>query len=492
MKGPEIQQTLHVIDFVIFGGTGDLAMRKLIPALYRVALQTEPFVSPRIIAIASNVPTSTEYRELVRQGLKRALGSDEWEDSKVACFLQALVCLKIDLADEGCDWDKLTARLSENVDATRIYYMALPPQLYGKVSEQLNGFALIHKDCRIVLEKPIGYDRTSAREINDQVARCFDEKQIFRIDHYLGKETVQNLLALRFANILFEKVWNNTSIDHVQITVAETVGLEGRGGFYDNAGALRDMVQNHVLQLLCLLAMEPPLRMDAESIRAEKLKVLHALRLITGPDVATEAVRAQYAAGDVTGQSVKSYLDELGCEESKTETFIALRAYIDNWRWKGVPFYLRTGKRLPERYAEIIVQFDPVPHEVYEPSAGNLEPNRLVIKLQPEEGMQLQLMTKNLQKTETRLQSTSLNLNFADYGDRSTSDGYRRLLNDVIKGDPTLFAHRDEVDLAWSWVSPILDEWRRNDDSPLTYSAGSWGPPESDSLLAAMGHSWIH
>jgi glucose-6-phosphate 1-dehydrogenase len=345
-----------------------------------------------------------------------------------------------------------------------------------------------------VLEKPIGYDITSANEINEQVARYFDEQAIYRIDHYLGKETVQNLMALRFSNVLFEELWNNKTIDHVQISLAETVGLESRAGFYDQAGALRDMVQNHLLQLLCLVAMEPPHKLDAENIRAEKLKVLKSLKPITTDNVDQATCRGQYVSGVINNKRVPGYLDELDEKilESKTETFVALRVDVCNWRWSGVPFYVRTGKRLKQRFAEVVVQFKPVSHDVFDASVGKSVPNRLIIRLQPDESIQMTLMVKELNRREVKLKEVALNLNFGDEFEGWVADSYQRLLLEVVEGDPSLFIHRDEVEQAWAWINPILDAWQAKDERPEAYYAGSWGPDNADELVHLDGREWLH
>lgn len=483
------ENAIFTRDLVIFGGTGDLATRKLIPALFR---GMDSVKDTRIIAVAHNAPSTEEFRRQVRELLRRQLESAEYHEVVVTRFLQMLFCVRLNVTDVDRDWPTFVDVLGDEPVASRVFYLALPPQLFGLVCCQLHSFGLIGKTSRVVLEKPIGYDRKSARQINDEVSRYFREDQIFRIDHYLGKETVQNLLALRFSNLFFEKMWNNNCIDQVQITIAETVGLEDRGNFYDRAGALRDMVQNHILQLLCLVAMEPPVRMDAVSIRVEKLKVLQALRTIEGEGVDAATVRGQYQAGQIAGKDVPSYMEELDDTQSNTETYIALCAHIDNWRWKGVPFYLRTGKRLQDRFAEIVIQFKPVPHMVYEEATGEIVANRLVIRLQPQESMQIHLMTKDLQQVATHLQARSLNLNFSDDTGVPKSDGYTRLLSDSLEGNPTLFTHRDEVDLAWAWINPILEHWQKNEDSLQYYPAGSRGPGAADDLIGVHGHHWMN
>jgi glucose-6-phosphate 1-dehydrogenase len=318
----------------------------------------------------------------------------------------------------------------------------------------------------------------------------FEERQVFRIDHYLGKETVQNLSALRFANVLFEPLWNGHYIDHVQITVAEDIGVEGRGEYYDGAGALRDMVQNHILQLLCLVAMEPPTHLDGDSVRDEKIKVLRALKPIVGDDVALKTVRGQYRAGAVGGDPAPGYVDEIGADASTTETFVVIKAEIEGWRWAGVPFYLRTGKRLPARASEIVIQFRAIPHSIFEPSAGLTNPNRLVVRLQPNEGIKLFLMAKDPGPGGMRLREAHLNLSFAETFRVRYPDAYERLLMDVVRGNPTLFMRRDEVEAAWAWIEPILEAWRETAEPPKPYIAGTWGPSAAIALIEREGRTW--
>ncbi len=374
----------------------------------------------------------------------------------------------------------------------RVFYLAIPPAIFSICCRNLADNNLITSQSRVVVEKPIGYGALSANKINAEIAEYFSEENVYRIDHYLGKETVQNLMALRFTNLIFEHLWDSKSIDHVQISISETVGLEGRAEFYNEVGALRDMVQNHLLQLLCLVAMESPHKISARSIQAEKIKVLEALRPMTIADVQQNTVRGQYVAGSYAGELVPGYLEELNSPNSQTETFVAIRTYIDNWRWARVPFYLRTGKRMKSRCAEIIVQFKDVSHYVYKDSAGKLQPNRLVIRLQPDEMIQLTMMSKNLETTDMQLQPATLNLNFSETYTEFRSDAYKRLMLDVVKGDSSLFIHRDEGEYAWGWIDPIIAAWQESKTSPHLYRAGSWGPDESDELLKNDGRYWYN
>ncbi len=372
-----------------------------------------------------------------------------------------------------------------------MFYLATGPALFGLICERLGRFGLAHDNARVVVEKPIGKDLASARALNDAIGQVFPEERIYRIDHYLGKETVQNLLALRFANGLFEPLWNAAHIDHVQITVAESLGVEGRAGYYDAAGALRDMVQNHMLQLLCLVAMEPPAMLDADAVRDEKLKVLRSLAPIDTEALCHQSiVRGQYRAGASAGGAVRGYLEELGDAGSTTETFVALKAEVRNWRWAGVPFYLRTGKRLPERVSEIVIVFKRIPHSVFEPAAGAIEANRLVIRLQPDEGVKLWLMSKDPGPGGMRLSLVPLDMSFATAFHVRNPDAYERLVLDVVRGNQTLFMRRDEVEAAWSWIDPMLQVWAQGKEPPRGYTAGTWGPSAAIALIERDGRTW--
>jgi len=390
-------------------------------------------------------------------------------------------------ASQSADYGRLARHLGNDAERGRIYYMATAPSLFQDIAAYLATAGLAGAHSRIVLEKPIGHSLESAQAINAAIGRVFDESQVFRIDHYLGKETVQNLMALRFANGLFEPVWRAGHIDHVQISVCETLGVENRGGYYDHAGAARDMLQNHLLQLLCLVAMEAPVRFDAEAVRSEKVKVLEALKPISGLDVQDHTVRGQYAGGQVGGHDVPAYYFEKNVDnDSDTETFVALAVEVDNWRWTGVPFYLRTGKRMARKHSEIVIQFKPVPHRLF---PGG-EANRLLIRLQPEEGISLQLMAKSPGKG-MHLAPVELDLNLANaFSARRRWDAYERLLLDVIEGDSTLFMRRDEVEAAWRWIDPILDGWREYYSRPRRYPAGSDGPEQARLLLERQGRAW--
>lgn len=474
-------------DLVVFGASGDLAHRKLIPALYHRCSDGQVPEGARIICSARRDYSNDDYREWARTALKEHVS--DLDDDQLARFISRIEYVKIDVAS-GTGYEALKDILDMRPDVIRAFYLAVGPDLFGTICESIGNAGLVNDNTRVVIEKPIGKDGNSAKLLNDTVGAVFEEHQIFRIDHYLGKETVQNLMALRFANALFEPLWNAAHIDHVQITVAESLGVGGRAGYYNTAGALRDMVQNHILQLLCLVAMEPPESMNADSVRDEKLKVLKALSPISEQSIDKLTVRGQYRAGASSGGAVPGYLDELGNEDSTTETFVALKAEIANWRWAGVPFYLRTGKRLAQRVSEIVVQFRPIPHSIFGPEAGAVTANRLIIRLQPDEGVQMQVMIKDPGPGGMRLRQVPLDMSFADAFKVRNPDAYERLIMDVIRGNQTLFMRRDEVDAAWAWVDPILSAWTASKETPRGYTAGTWGPSASIALVERDGRTW--
>lgn len=477
---------LDAFDLIIFGGTGDLAQRKLLPALFHRYVDGQITDAARIYGLARDSLDDGGYRERVRAALQKTM-HDARAAEALDGFLALLRYRTIDLTSDA-GWPELAGELGA-CDRVQVFYLAVGPDLFGHVGDRLQRHGLARPCTRVVVEKPIGRDAVSAAAINDALGRVFAESQIFRIDHYLGKETVQNLTALRFANALFEPLWNAGHIDHVQITVAETVGLERRASYYDRAGALRDMVQNHILQLLCLVAMEPPASLDADAIRDEKLKVLRALKPIDAHNAAQLTVRGQYRAGAVEGQAVPGYLDELGRTDSRTETFVALKAEIANWRWAGVPFYLRTGKRLAQRVSEIVISFRPVPHSIF--GEQPLSPNKLVLRLQPDEGVTLWITNKVPGPGGLRLRNVPLDMSFAEtFGGARHPDAYERLLMDVVRGNAMLFMRRDEVEAAWAWIDPIRAAWEASDDAPKPYTAGSWGPSAAVALIEREGRHW--
>ncbi|KQV43852.1 MULTISPECIES: glucose-6-phosphate dehydrogenase [unclassified Rhizobium] len=476
-------------DYVVFGGTGDLAERKLLPALYHRQLDGLFSEPTRIIGASRSTLTNEEYRKFADTALKEYLKEGEYQEDQVKAFINRLFYVPVD-AKSDLGWDNLKALLDEGKDRVRAFYLAVAPGIFGDISERIRDHKLITKSTRIVVEKPIGRDLASALELNDTIGKFFREDQIFRIDHYLGKETVQNLMALRFANALYEPLWNADHIDHVQITVAESVGLESRAGYYDKAGALRDMVQNHILQLLCLVAMEVPPSMNAEAVRDEKLKVLRALKPINAKNVEKLTVRGQYKAGASAGGAVKGYLEELEGGVSNTETFVAIKAEIGNWRWAGVPFYIRTGKRLAGRMSEIVITFKSIPHSIFDDAAGRIAQNQLIIRLQPDEGVKQSLMIKDPGQGGMRLRNVSLDMTFAEAFKARTADAYERLLLDVVRNNQTLFMRRDEVEAAWQWVDPILKAWDDVGQQPQSYTAGTWGPSQAIALIERDGRTW--
>ncbi len=480
---------VELFDLIIFGGTGDLAMRKLLPALYHRDRDGQFVGDSRIIAVGRSTLSRDAYLNDVEQALQKNLVEGEFEDGQWLSFSKRIQYVKADALAHD-EWGTLNNFLQGYEARTRVAYLATAPSLFGSIAKGLRANGLITDDSRIVLEKPLGRDLASASDINDQVGECFDENQIYRIDHYLGKETVQNLLALRFANSLFEPLWRRGAIDHVQITVAENLGVGGRIEFYDNVGALRDMVQNHILQLVCLTAMEPPSSLHHDAVRDEKIKVLRALRPFDADTVRASTVRGRYGSGAIDGATVQSYEEELGETESTTETFVALKLEIDNWRWSNVPFYLRTGKRLKEKQSEIVVQFQDVPHSIFQEQRFNVLPNRLTIRLQPDEGVQLSVMAKEPGPGGFELRPVSLNLSFEETFDLHYPDAYERLLMEVLRGNPALFMRRDEVEAAWEFVDGIIAGWEESNQKVESYVAGSWGPSAASLLLDRDGRSW--
>ena len=476
----------HSSTLLLFGATGDLARRMLLPSLY--ALHADNLIDPnlRIFGTARSAYTDEEYREFARTALCEFLPEDRKAEGMIDAFFQRLQYQSLD-ATEPDGFAALADKMGDISSGLSIF-LSTAPSLFEPTIKGLQAAGLAGDNVRIGLEKPLGNDLASSCAINDAVNAVFPENRTFRIDHYLGKETVQNLMALRFANMLFEPLWNANAIAHVQITVSETVGLEGRAGFYDDTGAMRDMLQNHMLQLLALTAMEPPANLDATAIRDEKVKVLRALRPVVEGDVVT----GQYGDGAVNGTAVTSYGTDLG-KPSDTETFVAIKAYVDNWRWQGVPFFLRTGKRLPERRSEIVIQFKPVPHNVFRDRGGRLDANTLIIRLQPEEYVRLLVMAKEpgLDRGGLTLREVPLDLSLTTaFAGSRRRIAYERLLLDLIEGDQTLFVRRDEVEEQWKWVDAIRGLWKSTGLKPRNYSAGSWGPSAAIALTERDGVSW--
>jgi len=477
---------LSCASLLLFGATGDLAKRMLLPSLF--ALHVDGLIDDnlRIVCSARSPLDDAGFQQMAREALDQYLPEDRKDKSQMADFLQRLSYLPLDASN--IDGFKALADYLGDVSQGLSIFLSTAPSLFQSTIAGLKSAGLTGDNVRIGLEKPLGNDLASSDTINDAVADAFEEDQIFRIDHYLGKETVQNLMALRFANMMFEPLWNSNGIDHVEITVAETVGLEGRHGFYDSTGALRDMVQNHMLQLLALTAMEAPANLDATAIRDEKVKVLRSLR----PAKAEEMVRGQYGDGAAAGEAVGSYAKDLG-DASDTETFVAIKAHVDNWRWQGVPFYLRTGKRLAERRSEIVIQFKSVPHNIFAQRGGSLKANRLVIRLQPEEYVRLQVMAKEpgLDRDGIILREVPLDLSLTQaFSKARRRIAYERLLLDLIEGDPTLFVRRDEVEAQWRWIDAIRRVWAEQALKPKSYGAGSWGPSAAIALTERDGVTW--
>jgi glucose-6-phosphate 1-dehydrogenase len=479
-----------VAKLLLFGATGDLSQRMLLPSLF--GLHSDGLL-PEGLTITGTARADHDdagFREFAAKALDEFVPGDRKDGQAIAGFLKRLHFQSLDASTpEG--YDKLAERIGDTSGGLAIF-LSTAPWLFGPTIKGLQSAGLANENVRIGLEKPLGKDLATSCEINDIVAEAFPEERTFRIDHYLGKETVQNILALRFGNSLFEPVWTARGIDNVQITISEEVGLEGRAGYYDEVGALRDMVQNHMLQLVSLIAMEPPAHFDGTSIRDEKVKVLRSLRPIPPEDTTHLTVIGQYGAGAVQGQIVRSYDEELE-KDSDTETFVAIKAHVDNWRWQGVPFYLRTGKRMAERRSEIVIQFKPVPHSIFAERGGMLQPNTLVIRLQPEEYVRLLVMAKQpgLDREGIRLREVPLNLSLdTEFATTRRRIAYERLLMDLIEGDPTLFVRRDEVEAQWEWIDAIREGWTANGITPRNYPSGSWGPSAAIALTERDGVTW--
>ena len=468
-------------DLIVFGATGDLARRKIIPALFRRYCSGQIVAGSRIVGAARSDMDTPAFQQMASDAIREFSGGRACEDGTLDRFLAMMSYVQIDAAGEA-GWSDLTHALSE--DRVRAFYLSVGPSLFGDIAGRIRSHGLANDKTRIVVEKPFGHDQGSAQALNATLAAHFRENQVYRIDHYLGKETVQNLMAVRFGNVLFEPLWNAQYVDHIQITVAETVGIGGRGEYYDRAGAMRDMMQNHLMQLLCLIAMEPPARFEPDAVRDEKLKVIRAL----DPVEPHHIVRGQYeSAGDTEG-----YRAEVGNDRSFTESYVALKAHVSNWRWSGTPFYLRTGKRLVARSSVINVVFKDAPHSIFGPDAGGA-PNVLSIRLQPNEGITMHVTIKEPGPGGMRLIDVPLDMSFAealgpDGGD--PPDAYERLIMDVIRGNQTLFMRGDEVEAAWAWVDPIIAGWQARSDVPQPYEPFSKGPVDADQLMRRDGRDW--
>ena len=480
------QDTVHALDLVIFGGSGDLCMRKLLPALYICHRDNTLPPATRIICVGRQHADSAAFVIQVEAESRPNVDETVFDAETWRVFMQRLHWLQIDIS-KPAGYLPLAQLLAP--DALRVFFLATAANLFVPACQNLRAAGCVTDQSRVLIEKPLGRDFASAHAINEAVGQIFDESRIYRIDHYLGKETVQNLMALRFGNSVFEPLWRAPTIKDVQITVAETVGVGDRGGFYDQNGALRDMVQNHLLQLLCIVAMEAPARLDPDAVRDEKMKILRSLAPMSLADVAKYTVRGQYVAGSVGGAPMCGYVQSLNSTvASQTETYVALRAQVNTWRWANVPFFLRTGKAMQQRVSEIVINFAAVPHSIFS-SQAVLQPNRLVISLQRNEAVKLQMMAK-VPGDGMRLRSVNLDFDFNNEFSNRRADAYERLLLDLIHGRQTLFMRRDESEAAWSWVEPILNGWEQLGERPKPYTAGTWGPVAANSVLVDDGAQW--
>jgi glucose-6-phosphate 1-dehydrogenase len=473
-------------NLIIFGGTGDLAFRKIYPAVYQRFIDGQLTCQYNIIAITRKPNQQEVFKKEMKAFLSMNLNQNNMDKKEIASFMNNvhLICAK-EASSKG--YMDLKSFLDKFEEYQNIFYFSTPSSAFGPISKALKASQLANANSKVVLEKPLGHNLDSSISINNEITETFREEQIYRIDHYLGKETVQNLMVLRFANNLFERAWDSENIDSIQITVAESLGVEKRAGYYDQSGALLDMVQNHLLQLLCLVAMEPPVALKANEVRNEKLKILRSLRPFTKDSIRTESIKGQYTRGNIEGQKVSSYLEDIEKYESKTETFVALKTYVDNWRWKNVPFYLRTGKRMKKRYSEIVINFKQVKHNIF-PSKEKMNNNKLIIRLQPEERIELIQMTKIPGPGGYRYKPIALKLDYVDSFEERFPEAYERLIIDVIRGNQTLFMSQDELVAAWTWIETITSSWKNTNTKNVLYEAGSWGP--GDGILME-GESWV-
>ncbi|MBA5723535.1 glucose-6-phosphate dehydrogenase [Candidatus Liberibacter sp.] len=482
-------ENFDCFDCIVFGGTGDLVRRKLFPALYNCMIKENFKKSSRIIGISRTKMTTDSYRTFIDQELKKHLKDGEYNHSQTQEFLSHLFYVSLNI-EKNHEWAILKELLETNAKRIRVFYLAVSSEFFKEISQKIHANKLITPSTRVVIEKPIGHSLSSARSLNKTISQIFKEDQIFRIDHYLGKESVQGLMVLRFANTLYESLWNTHHIDHIQITTAETIGIENRIDYYNKTGALRDMIQNHILQILCLVAMETPASIDPNAIHNEKIKVLKALKMISPENVQQLTVRGQYRSGIINGLPAKGYLETIPTGISDTETFVSIKAEIKNWRWAGVPFYLRTGKHLAQYVSEIVISFKPVPHSVFGDNFADIKENKLVIRLQPNGGIKQLLMTKDPGVSDIQFKQIALDVCFAEAFKVRNPDGYERLMMDVIRANQTLFMRYDEVEEAWRWADSILQSWQNTKQKVESYAAGTWGPKASKTLIERDGRQW--
>ncbi len=471
-------------NFIIFGGDGDLAYRKIYPALFHRYVDKQLEMDFNVCCITRSKNSEKEIIKSIKTFIESSIDYT-LQDSILNDFLEKIVILVV-AKPTVVEYKKLQEFVKNSPERQNVFYLSTPSSAFGEISAMLKKCKITNKKSKVVLEKPLGFSLNSSVKIQEQIVKTFKESQIYRIDHYLGKETVQNLMVLRFANHLFEHSWSSDDIDSVQITVAESLGVEKRGDYYDKSGALLDMVQNHLLQLLCLIAMEPPIKLEADSVRNEKLKVLNSLRMFDEKSVVSDTARGQYSRGKVNGVSVNSYLEDINNYESNTETFVAIKAFVDNWRWNGTPFYLRTGKRMVKRYSEIIINFKSVRHNVFD-QEGEIPGNKLIMRLQPEERIELVQMTKLPGPGGYRYKPISLKLDYVDSFQERFPEAYERLIIDVLRGQQTLFMHQKELEAAWKWIESITNSWKKVNKKNVLYEAGSWGP--GDEIMEDK-HKW--
>ncbi|HEY3822574.1 MAG TPA: glucose-6-phosphate dehydrogenase [Polyangiaceae bacterium] len=503
-RGLVEDRTSDACAVVIFGASGDLTRRKLMPALYNLAWARSLPGGFAVVGVARRDKTDDSFRAEMKEAVssfsrRKPLDAAVWAD-----FERGISYVR-GAANDAATYESLKSHL-DRIDAergtreARLFYLAVPPAEFGPIVEGLRAARLVVPSgqeksggawTRVVFEKPFGHDLESARALNDAVASAFDESQVFRIDHYLGKETVQNLLVFRFANSLFEPVWGREHVDHVQITVAEDIGVEGRGRFYEQTGVTRDIVENHVMQLLCLTAMEPPVSLAADAVRDEKVKVLRSLRPMERSEVSRSVVRGQYVRGVVRGEEVPAYREEPDVSpESRVETYVAMKCLVDNWRWSGVPFYVRAGKRMARRVTEIAVVFNEIPHTLFHALDGGITANTLAVRIQPDEGISLRFISKEPGQ-QTILRDVAMDFRYGAAFGSNTPEAYERLLLDAMRGEATLFTRRDEVEAQWAYVDHVLGAWAADGNPPPPmYSSGSWGPEQADDLLARDGRRW--